>query len=380
MREVLDPLEIGDGDAAGVEVEIGDDGDPSVAQDEIGFGRGWRVGGFGDQRGLDAVGVAGGELVLQRGGDEDVAGLLERLQRVGEDLAGGEVADPAMFPALFGDRFHVEAVGVVEAGVVLGDADDPRAVVGEFPRRVIADVAQALHDHAFAFESGREAVSGVGVGEAVDDAVEDAQSGRLAPARDAVQRERLAGDAAEVVDVVRVERAVGVDDPGHLALAGAVVGRRDIDGRADEAVSVEFDHQAARDALNKLGRALVGVDADAALGSAEGDIDDGALEGHQRGETLDFVAVDHRRVADAALGRQAVMAVLGAPGLDHLDLPVLVFDREGHLVEVVAGLDLLKQARVQVRVLGSRFEILGEVVIEVGHRALATSRRRARRR
>ena len=91
------------------------------------------------------------------------------------------------------------------------------------------------------------------VGEAVDDSVKHAQAGRFASARDAVQRQRLAGDAGEVVDVVRVEGAIGVSDPGHFALASAVIGCWDIDRRSDEVVLIELDHETSGDPLDKLG-------------------------------------------------------------------------------------------------------------------------------
>src|SRR4029077_2173357 len=57
---------------------------------------------------------------------------------------------------------------------------------------------------------------------------------RLARCRDAALADRLAGDAGERVDLVRREGVVGVGDPGHLLLAGAEVGRRDVDAWADE--------------------------------------------------------------------------------------------------------------------------------------------------
>ena len=65
------------------------------------------------------------------------------------------------------------------------------------------------------------------------------------------------------------------------------------------------------------------VDLDAALGAAERSVDHRALVGHQRGERHHLVLVDVEAVADAALGGQLVVAVLRAPGVDHLDLAVV---------------------------------------------------------
>jgi len=95
----------------------------------------------------------------------------------------------------------------------------------------------------------------------------------------------------------------------------------------------------------------VSRDLDPALGAAEGDIDDRALVGHERGQRLDLVLVHHRRIADAALGRQLVLAVLRAPGLHHLDRSVVPFERESEVDDAVDRLDLLQDA---ARVVGQR--------------------------
>ncbi len=66
----------------------------------------------------------------------------------------------------------------------------------------------------------------------------------------------------------------------------------------------EFDELggvAAGHAFEFALRHLLGVADDAALGSSEGDVDDGALPGHPGGEGADFIEGDVGRVADAAL-------------------------------------------------------------------------------
>ena len=194
----------------------------------------------------------------------------------------------------------------------------------------------------------------------------DAQAGRLAAAGDAVQGDGFAGDAAPVVDVFGVQHAVGVGDPGHFALAGAVVGRGHIDGRADEVFLVEFDGEASGDALDEIGVALVRIDADAALCAAEGDIDERALERHQGGQAHHLALADHRAVADAAFGGQAVVGVFGAVGLDDFELALLVAHGEVHHVDVVAGFDLVEQARVVAAVGRGGVEEGDEIAVEVG--------------
>ena len=56
--EVLDPLEVADGDATGVAQDVGDQEHPVLEQDLVGLGRRRAVGGLGDEPGLDVAGVA----------------------------------------------------------------------------------------------------------------------------------------------------------------------------------------------------------------------------------------------------------------------------------------------------------------------------------
>ena len=154
----------------------------------------------------------------------------------------------------------------------------------------------------------------------------------------------LPRDAGEGVELTGVEGGVGVDDPGHLALAGAVVGGGDIDSGADHVVAVELGDVAARGALKEAFALGAGVNAEAALGAAKGGFDDGALVGHEAGEGRDLVLGDVGAEADAALGWQSVEAVLGAEGLDRADGAVVAAHREAHAMDDVAHLDLVEKA------------------------------------
>ena len=71
----------------------------------------------------DAVGVAAGDDVFGRRGDEDLAVVGEEFVLVG-GLGLGEAVDGAGALAVFDEGGDVDAVLVVEAAVVLGDADD----------------------------------------------------------------------------------------------------------------------------------------------------------------------------------------------------------------------------------------------------------------
>ncbi len=215
------------------------------------------------------------------------------------------------------------------------------------------------------------------VGAGLADAEEDAAAGRLRAPAHAALGDRLAGHAAERVDVVLRQREVGVGDPGHLLGAGAVVGRRHVDRRTDEALAEELVGVAAGDPFELAVGVVAAVDPDAPLGAAERDLDHRALVGHQRRERHHLVLVDAVVVADPALGRQLVLGVLGAPGMDHLDRAVVLLDRECHVVDAVADPDLLEQA---ARVLGvgrGLFEVLIDLVEEaqgLGHGLTSVAR------
>jgi len=70
--DVLDHLEVGDGDASGVAEEVGDDVDPLIVEDLIRLGGGGAVGELRDDLRLYPGGVLLGDDVLEGGDDQDV--------------------------------------------------------------------------------------------------------------------------------------------------------------------------------------------------------------------------------------------------------------------------------------------------------------------
>ena len=80
--QVLHPLEVAHDHAARVAEHVGDDEDfRALIQDHVGLGRRRAVGGFGEDAALDFAGVGFGDLPLQRGGHEDVAGQQRAIVR-----------------------------------------------------------------------------------------------------------------------------------------------------------------------------------------------------------------------------------------------------------------------------------------------------------
>src|SRR5260370_4380513 len=79
VLQTLDPLEVGDDHPARVAQDVGDHGHPAVPEDEVGLGGGGTVRALRDDEGLHARRLALADHRVDRGGDEDGAGLLEDL-------------------------------------------------------------------------------------------------------------------------------------------------------------------------------------------------------------------------------------------------------------------------------------------------------------
>jgi len=316
---ILDPLEVAGGNTAGVGEDVGDDEDAFVAENLVGD-RGCRsVGAFAENFAADAIGVAAGDDVFGRRGDEDLAVVGEEFVLVGR-FGLGEAVDGAGALAVFDEGRNVDAVLVVEAAVVLGDADDGVALFVKELGGVGAYVAEALDDDAAAFDGHAEELHCF-----VADDGDAAASGLLASAR-AAEVDGFAGD--DGVDGLAHVHGVGVHDPGHGLFVGAHVGGGDIFFRSDE--FDEFGGVAAGHALEFALGHFFGVADDATLGSAEGDVDDGALPGHPGGEGADFVERDVGGVADAAFSGAAGDGVLDAVAGEDFDGAIVHADGDVH--------------------------------------------------
>ena len=156
---ILDPLEVAGGDASGVGEDVGDDEDALVAEDLVGDGGGGAVGAFAEDLAADTFGVFAGDDVLGGCGDEDVALVGEEFVLVGR-FGLAEAVDGARFSAVFDERGDVDAIGVVESAVVLGNADDGVALFVKELGGVGADVAEALDDDAAAVDGHAEVLDG----------------------------------------------------------------------------------------------------------------------------------------------------------------------------------------------------------------------------
>jgi hypothetical protein len=237
-------------------------------------------------------GGLGGDLQLEGGGDEDVdlggeEGVL--VDRLGALVAG----HAAGVLDVLGQAPRVDALGVDDGPGVVLDGDHAGAHAREDVGGVGAHVAKALHREGGAIQ-GEVVLAGPLLHH-----VHEALAGGLLAALGAARGEGLAGDHAPqgVLVAAGAPVHVGVHHPHHGLGVGAHVRRGDVVVGAD--VVTQRVGEAAGDAL-ELGLAvLAGVELDAALGAAEGDLHHGALPGHPGGERLDLVEVHLGVVADA---------------------------------------------------------------------------------
>src|SRR5690606_20299437 len=114
--------------AARVGVNVGDHELAPGPQDLVGRRGDGAVGRLHDELGLDTGGVFRRDLVLQGGRDQDVALVLQQAATVLDKGGAGETGHAPVLPHPVGDRFHVEALFVVEGAVPLDDADNLGAV------------------------------------------------------------------------------------------------------------------------------------------------------------------------------------------------------------------------------------------------------------
>ena len=237
---------------------------------------------------------------LDRAGRENFAGFCQQLARVDLGLIGEDLAGRRAWPTCCDRAADVEAGGVVERDRVVADADD-------------FDAARARPSAACEPTLPKPWTIAVGLDGLEPQPLEgakrqerDAVAGRLAPPERAARADRLAGDDLGHGDAL-VHR-IGVHEPGHDLLVGAHVGRHHVDARADE--GDHLLHVAARQVFQLADRQRRGVDRDAALAAAIGQVGERAFPAHPDRQRRDLADVDLGRKSRAALGRAQRQVVL----------------------------------------------------------------------
>src|SRR5690606_37047055 len=150
-----------------------------------------------------------------------------------------------------------------------------------------------------------------------------AAAGGFHAAQTAADGDGLAGDHAG--GGAAVVHGVGVHHPGHGLRVGVDIGSGNILVRPDD--HANFAGVAARNALELCTGVVARVDADAAFGTPERQVDRCGLDGHPGRQRHDFRQRDVLVVAHAALAGAARYIVLHAIPFEVGDGAVIQLDR-----------------------------------------------------
>ena len=224
------------------------------------------------------VRVAAGDHVLGRRRNQDVAIGNDQLL-AGHGFRAAESQNRVVAVLEFQQLVDVDAVGIEQPAVLLGDADDLVAVLHHQAGGVRAHVAEALDDHPAAVDGHLQVAQAL-----VADHHHAAAGGFNPPAR-AADVERLARHHAG--HRLPHVHGVGVHDPRHGLLVGVHVGRGHILLRPDELDDLRG--VPARHALQFALAHLLRVADHAALGAAKGDVHHRAFPRHPTGQRAHFV-------------------------------------------------------------------------------------------
>jgi hypothetical protein len=198
-----------------------------------------------------------------------------------------------------------------------------------------------LASYAFVFEKGF--LNETFVVEQSSHAVVDTKASRLGSAVNTTLGDEFASCATFSVDVrLTVHVNVGVFNPGHNLLVGPEIRAKAVNLGANETFFGELHSVSTSNLFDFTLGVLLGINLNATLGTTEGNICDGELEGHQRGERHDFLQVHVGRITGSALDRKLVMLVLGTVANDALDGAVVSADGNRETNDIVTGADQLE--------------------------------------
>merc|ERR1719205_578377 len=344
MVQVFQPLKVRDGDTACVDVHVGDDEGAILLQYLVSSWGDWSVGRLADDPRLHLVCIALVDHFLHGSRQQDVR-LVQHDILASIGLSTRESYNGAMlnFPVLQG--LGVDAIGVPDGAIPLSNANAGGASPSEIPAGVKAHVAKALHNVGLAgparsLPNHRHEMSLI---DEVLKAMEDTTACGAGPAVDATLVDGLASDTCAGVHIC-VPNGVGVSvsNPGHLPLACSHVRGGHIDAGSQEALLGELNSKPPGDLLKFILAIQLGVNLDACLATTEGDINTGALVGHQSRQGLNLVSTHIHGVTDTTLAGTPVVRMLRPVGVDHLKGAVITLQGKVHLQDVRTRLNDLQ--------------------------------------
>merc|ERR1719192_3201224 len=238
MVQVFQPLKVGDGDTAGVDVHVGDDEGAVLLQDLVSGRCDWSVGCFSNDLGLHLVSVALVDHLLHGGRHQNIS-LLEHHVLPCVGLRTRKAYDGALFNPPVLKSLGVDAVGVPDGSVPLGNANAGGASPGEVPAGVEANVTKALDNVGLSRPARSLTNHGHEVGfiDEVLKTMEHATACGAGPCVDTSLVDGLASDAGACIQVgVPNGVGIGVCNPGHLPLACTHVRGGHVDARSQESL------------------------------------------------------------------------------------------------------------------------------------------------
>ena len=145
-------------------------------------------------------------------------------------------------------------------------------------------------------------------------------------------RPEVQGPPLGAEEVAALLRQAYSDDLTGLPNRAVVLDQYDPTRRSGDPLDViAGEALAAGDALQLAVAVLVSGDPDTALGAAEGQVGQGAFEGHPKGQRHDLVGADRLVKADAPLGRPAGIVVAHADSVEDPQRAVVHPHRDRHL-------------------------------------------------
>src|SRR5919106_255147 len=299
--EILDPLEVRDGHAAGIREDVGKDRNAALGEDRVRSDRRRPVRTLGHHPRPKTRRVVGMHLILAGGEHEDVAVELEQLL-VGHALAVVTAGERILLADVLLQGGNVEADLRADPTRHVRHRRHPGAEVVELARGDAPDVAEALDDAALLGELPPEPRA------RAHDHHHHTGASCLVPEDGAADRDRLAGD--NLGHRVPALHRVRVHHPRHRLLVRGHVRRGDVLLRPDD--RKELGREAARQPLDLRDGQLARIAANASLRAAVREAQERALPGHPHRERRALAERDLEVVTDAALGRPQDARVLDA--------------------------------------------------------------------
>ena len=327
---VLQPLEVAHRDATAVAEDAGEHLDAALQEDAVRVRRHRRAADLRHGARAHLGGHGAGHHLLERRRDQDVALQLPEIV-CGHALAVPEPLDGILHVEVVDQVVGVHAAHVHHRAAAVEHAHQARARGAQRNRRAAAHLAEASD------REGHLRRVDAHVRQHLAQHLDEPVRAGLLAADDAASLRRLAGGHAMRIGTRRGCPAlrIGVGEPRHDLRIGADARAHHVAVGAD--VLADGPCEPARHALELVARQFARGARHAAVGAAEGQAQQAALERHQRRERAHGLRVHARVEAKPALERPERGVVLHAPAAEEPVLPVVHEHREVHL-DLVARL------------------------------------------